>query len=85
MDRGVRGATVHGVAQSLTRLSNWVHARAHVHTHKHTHVDKDHLCSFATAAWSGIAVISLRKLETWQRPTPSTCQAQAGPTARRFE
>ena len=36
MDRGAWWATVHGVAKSWTRLSDWVcmHARAHTHTQR---------------------------------------------------
>ena len=34
-------------------------AHTRTRTHTHTHVDKDHLCSFPTAAWSGITFTSL--------------------------
>ena len=38
MDRGAWWATIHGVAKSQTRLSDYcARARAHTHTHTHTH------------------------------------------------
>ena len=40
MDRGVRWATVHGVANSQTRLKRF---SVHVHTHTHTHTHAPNL------------------------------------------
>ena len=37
MDRGAREATVHGVAKSWTRLSDWGHTHTHTPTYRHTH------------------------------------------------
>ena len=38
MNRGAWWTTVHGVAKSRTRLSNWVRTHTHTHIHIHTHI-----------------------------------------------
>ena len=53
IDRGARGATVHGVKKSWTRVSALcarAHARAHTHTHTHTANSQQFLHLFPLAS-----------------------------------
>ena len=61
MDRGAWWVTVHGVAKSWTRLSNWTHTYTHTHTHTHTHTAET---SVGPESWVWFYALLLSSLRT---------------------